>query len=130
MKINKMLIVKKEPKKMLIVEEEFKNEPKNYDDEWAKWYTYFMVQIQVKIEKDWVHMEPRRELNMDPKGELHRKPKSWVIFMPKEGRHARQIGLFYFYMIKWVLDLMPIFGIYFLVWFSIYYFNKSRIQMS
>lgn len=49
-----MLIVeeasKDEPKKMFIVEKK----SKNYGEEWAKCYTYFMVQVQVQEEEDWI----------------------------------------------------------------------------
>lgn len=49
-----------EIKKVFILKEKPKNEPKNYDDEQIKCYTYFMVQIQVREEEDWGQMEPKR----------------------------------------------------------------------
>ncbi|WMV31237.1 hypothetical protein MTR67_024622 [Solanum verrucosum] len=49
-----------EIKKVFIRKEKPKNEPKNYDDEQIKCYTYFMVQIQVREEEDWGQMEPKR----------------------------------------------------------------------
>ncbi|KAF3640410.1 Actin-like ATPase superfamily protein isoform 2 [Capsicum annuum] len=46
-----------EIKKMLMLEAEPKNESKNYGEEWAKCYTYFMIQVQVQKEEDWAHMD-------------------------------------------------------------------------
>ncbi|KAF3653053.1 2-oxoisovalerate dehydrogenase subunit beta, mitochondrial [Capsicum annuum] len=45
-----------EIKKMLMMEAEPKNESKNYGEEWAKCYTYFMIQVQVLKEEDWAHI--------------------------------------------------------------------------
>ncbi|KAF3627114.1 14-3-3 protein 8 [Capsicum annuum] len=41
---------------MLMMEAEPKNEFKNYGEEWAKCYTYFMIQVQVQKKEDWAHM--------------------------------------------------------------------------
>lgn len=41
---------------MLMIEEEPKNDFKNYGEEWAKFYKYFMIQGQAQKKEDWGHV--------------------------------------------------------------------------
>ena len=57
-----------EIKKILIMEEKPKNEFKNCEKEWAKCYTYFMIQVQAQEEEDWVPHGAQKSLNSSPHG--------------------------------------------------------------
>lgn len=85
-----------------------KNEPKNYDDEQIKCYTYFMVQIQVREEEDWGQMEPKRRcLQGAQERSWNSQEKSYFRTQSAEKSNPKGLQIHAQRLVKWTRECFP-----------------------